>query len=124
MTMRRLLLTLPLLLPTALWAEEWLDSAALSAMVSDKTAVCRHISRPSSGRTYYDPDGSMHGIRRGKTRIGRWYVEGDTLCTDWGKRAICSRYTRDGAGGHYKYTRKGKRTVHISKWLAGDRVFE
>jgi len=103
-------------------AEPWLDGDALRAMVHDRTAVCRHVSRPSSGRTYYAPDGSMYGIRRGELRSGRWSIAGNTLCTDWGVRAICSRYRPDGQGGHYKYTLSGKQTVHILGWLPGDQV--
>jgi hypothetical protein len=103
-------------------AEQWLDGDALHAMVLDRTAVCRHVSRPSYGRTYYAPDGSMYGIRRGELRSGRWYIEDNTLCTDWGVRAICSRYRADDTGGHYKYTLSGKQTVHILEWLPGDQV--
>lgn len=93
-------------------------------MVNDNTAVCQHVTRPSSGRTYYDPDGTMYGFRRGEARSGTWYIESDTLCNNWGTKAICSRYLPDGDGGHYKFTLKGKRTVHISQWIRGDAVDE
>lgn len=102
---------------------EWLDAEALTQMVSGHTAVCQHVSRPSSGRTYFAPDGTMHGIRRDEPRSGHWYVEGNTLCTDWGRRPICSRYRSDGMDGHYKYTLRGKQTVHIFEWLTGDQVY-
>ena len=103
-------------------AEEWLQSEQLMQMVNDNTAVCQHVTRPSSGRTYYDPDGTMIGFRRGEARSGTWYIEGDTLCTNWGVKAICSRYLPDGKGGHYKYTLSGKRVVHIVRWLEGERI--
>lgn len=111
-------------LSQTLYAEQWLQSEQLLQMVSNNTAVCQHVSRPSSGRTYYDPDRTMVGFRRGEPRSGSWYVEGDTLCTNWGVKAICSRYRPDGNGGHYKYTLSGKRVVHIVKWLEGDKVDE
>lgn len=123
--MRIALLIAPivLLLPgQTMLAGEWLVGNALSQMVSGNTAFCRHVSRPSAGRTYYDEDGTTYGIRRGEHRSGRWYVAGDTLCTNWGERDVCSRYQSDGHGGHYKYTLAGKQTVHIERWLAGDRV--
>jgi hypothetical protein len=104
-------------------AAQWLGSDALTKMVSGKTAYCQHISRPSSGRTYFAPDGTMHGIRRGEARQGRWYVEGNTLCTDWGRRPVCSRYQSDGEWGHYKYKLDGKKIVHIWQWQNGDTVY-
>lgn len=103
-------------------AAKWLDGDALQQMVSGNTAVCRHLSRPSTGRTYYDPDGSTYGIRRGEHRSGHWYVASDTLCTNWGEIDYCSRYQSDGNDGHFKYNLTGKKTVHIEQWLAGERV--
>ena len=119
-----ILLYTPLLLcmSNTAYAEEWLNSHDLMQMVNDNTAICQPLSRPSTGRTYYDPDGSMIGFRRGEARSGRWYVKGDTLCTNWGKKAICSRYQSDGTGGHYKYTLRGKQVVHIVSWLEGDQI--
>lgn len=105
-------------------AGEWLEGSALTRMVSGNTAFCSHLTRPSTGRTYYNPDGTTYGIRRGEARTGHWYVAGDTLCTNWGERDVCSRYQSDGHGGHFKYTLAGKQTVHIERWLAGDRVDE
>lgn len=116
-------LTLLLLLgSSALSAAEYLDSMELTAMVSGKTAYCQHINRPSHGRTYFNPDGTMHGIRRGNKRPGSWYVEDDTLCTNWGRRPVCSRYQSDGGSGHYKFTLTGKRIVHIHQWHDRDKV--
>ena len=103
-------------------AEPWLSGEALTRMVSGNTAYCRHLSRPSSGRTYFAPDGTMHGIRRGEPRSGTWHVSGDTLCTNWGEKDYCSRYQSDGNGGHYKLTLAGKRVVHIEQWQHGDKV--
>lgn len=123
--MRRPTLAISLLLlgSTTLSAAEYLNGDELTAMVSGKTAYCQHLSRPSSGRTYFAPDGTMHGIRRGEARQGTWYVEDDTLCTDWGKRPVCSRYQGDGEGGHYKFKLDGKKIVHIWQWHSGDAVY-
>lgn len=114
--------TLLLTIGNSASAAEWLDHQALIAMVSGNTALCQHVSRPSSGRTYYDPDGTLYGIRRGEDRSGHWYVTGDTLCSNWGERTFCSRYQDDGNGGHFKYNLAGKKMVHIERWLAGDEV--
>lgn len=108
---------------TTLSATEYLNSKELTSMVSGNTAHCQHLNRPSHGRTYFNPNGTMHGIRRGEPRQGSWYVEGDTLCTNWGQRPVCSRYQSDGEGGHYKFTLKGKQVVHIWQWQEGDRVY-
>lgn len=117
-------LSLLLLLGSStLSAAEYLNGDELNAMVSGKTAYCQHLSRPSSGRTYFAPDGTMYGIRRGDPRKGTWSVKGDTLCTNWGKRPVCSRYQSDGEGGHYKFKLDGKKIVHIWQWHSGDTVY-
>jgi hypothetical protein len=114
--------TLLLVISHTAAAGEWLDGDALRQLVSGNTAFCRHVSRPSTGRTYYDEDGTTYGIRRGEHRSGHWYVAGDRLCTNWGEKDYCSRYQEDGKGGHFKYNLAGKKMVHIERWLAGERV--
>ncbi len=121
--MRLFSLLISLMLPgLSLHAAEYLNSIELTAMVSGNTAYCQHLNRPSNGSTYFNPNGTMHGIRRGEARQGSWYVEGDTLCTDWGKRPVCNRYQSDGEWGHYKFTLGGKRIVHVWRWGEGDQV--
>lgn len=123
--MRLLTPTLALLLSlgsTSLSAADYLSGEELTALASGNTAYCRHLQRPSQGRTYYNPDGTMHGIRRGEPREGTWHVTGDTLCTDWGAGPICSRFQSDGQGGHYKFMLDGRKVVHVWQWGVGDRV--
>jgi len=115
-------LLLLLLAAPPLIAADYLTGSELNTMVSGKTAHCKHLDRPSQGRTYFNPNGTMHGIRRDEARIGSWYVEGNTLCTNWGIQPACSRYQSDGKGGHYKFKLDGKKVVHVWQWSEGDVV--
>ena len=75
--------------------------------------------QPPYGRTYFSPDGTMEGIRKGRSRSGTWRIDGNQLCLNW-KQEKCRDLESDGGAGYYIVNReKGKRGVHIKRVLQG-----
>jgi len=87
-----------------------MDSEEVRALFTGKTVESVLIKTGRVSLTYYNPDGTLSQLQKGKNRSGTWMVRGDgRICLQFGdEKRMCRIIVKEGDGyAKYIFKRDG-----------------
>jgi len=96
-------------------AGDFLDAAAIKALISGNTVHSEHLKRGFEFKVYFDADGET-AIRQqhGDDTETTYKFKGDKHCIHWKGKDRCAKIRDNGDGSYDRVNKKGKVNV---KWL-------